>query len=95
MAYESSEAKETINDFCAAVYDAAKYLGDVSYAVLPREIAHNLGELKKSFLGVVRTAVDKEINWIDERVAGGDKLREEWRQKCAENKANEAGEPVN
>ena len=23
-----------------------------------------------------------EINWIDDRVAGGDRLREEWREKC-------------
>jgi hypothetical protein len=22
------------------------------------------------------------MEWIDDRVAGGDKLREEWREKC-------------
>jgi hypothetical protein len=26
--------------------------------------------------------VDWEIGWIDDRVAGGDRLREEWREKC-------------
>ncbi len=27
-----------------------RYLGDASYAILPKDVAHNLGDLKKSFL---------------------------------------------
>ena len=35
------------------------------------------------------TDVDWELEWIDERVAGGDKLREEWREKCRQNAAGD------
>lgn len=46
------EAKETgervVNDLC----DAVRYLGDVSYAILPKDVAHNLADLKKSFLKI-------------------------------------------
>lgn len=91
--------EETRNDpFCNAtnaVCDALRYLGDVSYAVLPRDIAHNLGELKKSFLTNVRTLIDKDIEWIDERVAGGDRLREEWKRSCERETTSESSEPVN
>jgi hypothetical protein len=68
---------------CAeAVCDGLKQIGDISYAILPADIAHALGDLKKAFLGNIRSAVDWEIEWINERVAGGDKLRQEWREKC-------------
>ena len=69
------------SDHCSteAVCDALRFLGDASYAVLPRDLAHQLGELKKNFWSGVRWLVDKEIEWIDARVAGGDRLREEWR----------------
>ena len=63
-----------------AVCDALRYLGDASYAVLPRDVAHQVGEFKKNLLGGVRWLLEKEIKWIDERVAGGDRLREEWRR---------------
>jgi len=76
------------------VCDALRYLGDVSYAVFPRDIAHSLADLNKSFLNVIRTAVDKEIEWIDERVAGGDRLREEWKQRCATKTTEGSEEPV-
>ena len=68
MAFDTSETRESVNCAAGAVCDALRYLGDVSYAVFPREIAHSLGDFKKSFLNVVRTVVDKEIDWIDERV---------------------------
>jgi hypothetical protein len=94
MDSETSEARESINRVVSAVCDCARHLGDMSYAILPRELAHSMGDLKKSFLNVVRTAVDKEIEWIDERVAGGDRLRDEWRRSYEADKSG-AGEPIN
>ena len=52
-----------------------------------------LGDLKKTFLGGVRSAVEKEIEWIDERVAGGDRMREEWERRCEPEEPAEAAEP--
>ena len=89
------ENRETIHCAANAVCDALKYLGDASYAVLPKDIAHELGGLKKAFWTNVRKVIDKELEWIDERVAGGDRLREEWRQGCRPEKGDEAPEPVN
>ena len=37
--------------------------------------------IKKALLTHVATALQWEMEWIDDRVAGGDKLREEWREK--------------
>ncbi len=71
--------------YCAgqSVCDALRFLGDASYAVLPRDVAHQLAELKKNLLGGVRWAIEKNIEWIDARVAGGDRLREEWQRTSA------------
>ena len=89
---EETEAEgSVINELC----DAYRYIGDVTYAILPEEIAHNLGDLKKSFLKTVRSLVDKDIEWVDARVAGGDKLRQEWRQKWERAKSEGAPDPVN
>ena len=53
---EAKEAGErVVNDLC----DAVRYLGDVSYAILPKDMAHNLADLKKSFLKNLRTLIDK------------------------------------
>jgi hypothetical protein len=79
-----------LNELC----DAMRYLGDASYAILPKDIAHNLGDLKKSFLSTIRSLIDKDIEWVEARVSGGDKLREEWQEKCNQ-KAEGAPEPVN
>ena len=76
------EARESAQCAVNAVCDALKYLGDASYAVLPRDIAHGLGGLKKAVLSNVRSLIDWEIEWVDERVEGGDRLREEWQQAC-------------
>ncbi len=89
------DVKEAGDRVVSEICDAVKYLGDVSYAILPKEIAHNLGDLKKSFLKNVRTLIDKDIEWVDARVAGGDRVREEWQQKCDRQKAEGAPEPVN
>ena len=80
-----------VNELC----DALRYLGDASYAILPKDIAHNLGDLKKSFLNTIRTLIDKDIEWVEARVSGGDRLREEWQEKCNRAKAEGAPEPVN
>jgi hypothetical protein len=90
---ESTNNSESnvLNELC----DAVRYLGDASYAILPKDIAHNLGDLKKSFLSTIRSLVDKDIEWVEARVSGGDRLREEWEQKCNRAKAEGAPEPVN
>lgn len=71
--------------YCAdgSVCDALRFICDASYAVLPKDVAHKLGELKKNFLSGVRWVIEKDIEWIDARVAGGDRLREEWRRQSA------------
>lgn len=85
---QSDGGSSVVNELC----DALRYLGDASYAILPKDVAHNLGDLKKSFLSTIRTLIDKDIEWVDARVAGGDRVREEWQQKC---KSEGAPEPVN
>lgn len=76
------EARETAQCAVNAVCDALKYLGDASYAMLPRDVAHGLGGFKKEVLNNVRSLIDWEIDWVEERIAGGDRLREEWQQAC-------------
>ena len=87
----SNTESNVVNELC----DALRYLGDASYAILPKDIAHNLGDLKKSFLSTIRSLIDKDIEWVEARVSGGDRLREEWQQKCNQDKAEGAPEPVN
>ena len=65
---QTESGKSVIDELC----DALRHLGDASYAILPEELAHNLGDIKKSFLKTVRTLIDKDIEWVDARVAGGD-----------------------
>ena len=76
------EARDACRDVASAISDGLRQIGDFSYAVLPKDIAHALGDVKKAVLGEIRSAVDWEIDWINDRVAGGDKMREEWREKC-------------
>lgn len=87
---DNSESN-VLNELC----DALRYLGDASYAILPKDLAHNVGDLKKSFLSTIRSLIDKDIEWVEARVSGGDRLREEWQQKCNRDKAEGAPEPVN
>ena len=89
-----SQWEECGTSFVNELSDALRYVGDVSYAILPKELAHNLGDLKKSFLSTIRSLIDKDIEWVDARVAGGDRVREEWRQKCSENQSEGAPDPV-
>ena len=86
---QSDGAGSIVNELC----DALRYLGDASYAILPKDVAHNLGDLKKSFLSTIRTLIDKDIEWVEARVAGGDRVREEWQQKWSD-KTEGAAEPA-
>ena len=83
------DTRDPIRDCAAAVCDGLRQIGDFSYAILPHDIAHSLGDLKKSLLSEVRNFVDWEIGWIDDRVAGGDRLRNEWREKCHRDKTGD------
>jgi len=85
-----SEPKKSVDNACNAVYDALRYLGDASYAILPANVAHELGDLKKKFLSNVSSLIEKDIEWIDARVAGGDRLREEWKRACNRDRAEQA-----
>ena len=86
------ETRQAASNAANAICDVLSYLGNVSYAILPRNLAHDLGDFKKTVLSGVRSAVEKEIEWIDERVAGGDRLREEWERRCEPEKPTETGE---
>jgi hypothetical protein len=76
------EARNEVCDVAGAICDAFKQIGDVSYAIMPKDLAHAVGDLNKAVLATIRNAVNWEIEWIDGRVAGGDKLRDEWREQC-------------
>jgi hypothetical protein len=76
-----AETNETRYHSGDALCDALRFLCDASYAVLPRDVAHKLGEFEKNFWGGVGWLADKKINWIDEALRGGDRLREEWQQR--------------
>jgi hypothetical protein len=84
-----SETRDPIGCAAAEISKAFRYLGDLSYAVLPQDLAHSVGDLNKSLLACVRSAVDAQVEWIDARVAGGDRLREEWRQAGTGEQATE------
>jgi hypothetical protein len=87
---QTDRGNNIVNELC----DAVRYIGDVSYAILPRDVAHNLADLKKSFLTTIRSLIDKDIEWVDARVAGGDKVRAEWQEKCKRDTAEGAPEPI-
>ena len=76
------EHKDPIRNVAEAVCDGLRQIGDFSYAILPKNMAHSLANLKKTVLTELTGALQWEMEWIDNRVAGGDKLREEWREKC-------------
>jgi hypothetical protein len=78
------EARCSVDDVAAAVRDGLRQIGDFSYAIMPKDLAHAVADLKKALLAQIRGAVDWEISWIDDRVAGGDRMRDEWRAKCQE-----------
>lgn len=86
------ETNESPYSTVNVIKDALRYMGDASYAILPEDVAHRLADFKKRFWGGVRCVVDKELEWIDARVEGGDRLREEWqRRRAAQEQTKEAG----
>lgn len=89
------EVKNAACNVANALCDVLRYFGDISYAILPPKVAHDVGELNKSFLNGVRNIVDKEIEWVDERVAGGDRMRDEWRRRCQPDEPAGTTEPAN
>ena len=76
------QGRDPIRDVYDAVCDGLRQIGDCSYAILPKDVAHSLASFKKAVLTELTTALQWEMEWIDNRVAGGDKLREKWREKC-------------
>ena len=76
------EGRNAVHDVTGAVCDGLRQIGDASYAILPKDIAHSLANFKKAVLAQLTSCLQWEMEWIDDRVAGGDKLREEWREKC-------------
>jgi hypothetical protein len=76
----ATERDESVYCTGNPVCDALRFLCDASYAVLPEDVAHRVGEMKKNMLGGISWLIDKKIEWIDARVAGGDRLRQEWRR---------------
>jgi len=52
-------------------------------ASLPADAARQLGDFEKNFWGGVRWFAEKKIVWIDESLAAAERLREEWRARCA------------
>jgi hypothetical protein len=81
---------DPVRDVKDAVCDGLRQIGDFSYAILPKDIAHSLANFKKAVLTELTTCLQWEMEWIDNRVAGGDKLREEWREKCRRQTAADA-----
>lgn len=67
--------------------DALRFLCEASYAILPRDVAHKLGEFEKNLWGGVRWFADKKIGWIDRVIEGSDRLREEWQRRRTEPRA--------
>jgi hypothetical protein len=83
------DARRRINNAAEAVCEGLKDIGDLSYAIFPRDLAHALGSIKTAVLSEVRRVIDWEIEWTEARVEGGDRLRDEWREKCRHNAADD------
>ena len=79
-----AEGRDPIRDVADAVLGGLRQIGDCSYAILPKDIAHTVAGLNKALLGQLTNALRWQMDWIDDRVAGGDKMREEWREKSRE-----------
>jgi hypothetical protein len=76
------DGQDCVNDVCGALMDGMRKIDEVCYAILPKDVAHACADLNKSLLNQFRNLIDWKIRWNDEVLAGGDRLREEWREKC-------------
>lgn len=88
------DGRDPIRNAADAICDGLRQMGDCSYAILPKDMAHALANLKKTVLTELTGALQWEMEWIDNRVAGGDKLREEWREKCRRRAADATSGPA-
>jgi hypothetical protein len=75
------------------IADALRFICDASYAVLPRDAAHQLGEFEKNIWGGLRWCAERGVQRIDESLAAADRLREEWRRGSANTTAETAATP--
>jgi hypothetical protein len=87
--FNMEEGRDPVRDCAEAVCDGFRQIGDFSYAIMPKDVAHALGDLEKAVLSQIRSLVDWETKWIDEHVAGGDRLREQWREQCRQRTAED------
>jgi hypothetical protein len=77
-----AEDRDPIREVAEAILGGLRKIEDCQYAIMPKNVAHSVASVKKTVLGVITNALRWEMEWIDDRVAGGDKLREEWREKA-------------
>lgn len=85
------EGRDCINDVADALRDGVRKIDEFCYAIMPKDIAHAVSDLNKALLTQVRDFVDWKIQWNEDRLAGGDRMREEWREKCRQQAGTEAG----
>jgi len=78
------EAKDARQCAGNGVCDALRFLCEATYAVMPRDVAQKVGEFEKNLWGGVRWFAEKNIDWIDEALKGGDRLREEWQRRSGQ-----------
>ena len=50
--------RDPIHNVTEAVCDGLRQIGDFTYAMLPRDIAHALGDFKRAFWSEVKEAID-------------------------------------
>jgi hypothetical protein len=84
------EGRDCVSDVCGAVLDGVRKIDEFCYAILPKDVAHAVNDLNNALLTQLRDFVDWKVRWNDDRVAGGDKMREEWREKCRQETATDA-----
>jgi hypothetical protein len=53
------EGRDPVRDCTEAVCDGLRQIGDFSYAIMPKDMAHALGDLKKAVLSQIRCLGDK------------------------------------
>ncbi len=60
-----------------------------------KDVINELCDAVRYIGDVIRSLIDKDIEWVNARVAGGDRLREEWKDKWNCDKSEGAPEPIN
>ena len=76
------EARDCVNDVCGAVMDGVRRIDEACYAIMPKDLAHAVADLNKAVLNQFRELIDWKIRWNEEVLEGGDRMREEWHEKC-------------